>query len=119
MVFSVDSTAYTSRYFNSNTYANQNCINNIGIIDVIDECEMDDYRLEKPISVKIERDYNDWVVSDSITGVYSFGDTIGEAKQNFCFALEDVYKFLSEDFDHLTQINKNTYEYLKSILSEK
>jgi len=111
----------TNRYISGNTYSNQDYVKDWEVIEIINinECKMEEFELITPIPVRLEKDYNDWIASDSITGVYSFGDTREEAKQNFCYALEDVYKFLSEDLNNLTPINKNTYEYLKKILSKK
>jgi predicted RNase H-like HicB family nuclease len=110
----------TGNYFEGSTRSIQNSFNWMLIEMInINECDMEDFKLNTPISVRLEKDYNDWVASDSITGVYSFGNTKEDAKKNFCYSLEDVYKFLSEDLDNLTSINKNTYEYLKNILSKK
>jgi len=111
---------YTDNYLEGSTRSSQDSFN-WGIIEMINinECEMKEFKLNTPISVRLEKDYNDWVASDSITGVYSFGNIKEEAKKNFCYALEDVFKFLSEDLDNLTPINKITYEYLKNILSKK
>lgn len=111
---------YTNNYLEGSTRSSQDSFD-WGIIEMINinECEMEEFKLNTPISVRFEKDCGDWVASDSITGVYSFGNTKEEAKKNFCYALEDVYKFLSGDLDNLTQINKNTYEYLKNILSKK
>jgi len=110
----------TNIYKRGFTHSSQDYISHWEVVEMIEinEYEMEEFILKTPISIRLERDYNDWVASDSITGVYSFGNTREEAKKNFCYALEDVYKFLSED-DNLTPINKNTYEYLKNILSKK
>ncbi|MBM3708999.1 MAG: hypothetical protein FJW61_01055 [Actinobacteria bacterium] len=110
---------YTGNYTNGETYTNQNYLKNPETIEIIYECEIEDFRLNIPIAVRLERDHNDWAASDSITGIYSFGDTPEEAKKNFCYALEDVYKFLLEDGDNLTILNRNTLEYLEKILSKK
>lgn len=112
---------YTGNYINGSTLSNQNYVTNWGIIEMIDinECEMEEFKINTPISVKLEKDYGDWIASDSITGIYSFGNTPGEAKKNYCYAIEEVYNFLSEDKQNLTPINEKTLEYLDKILSKK
>ena len=111
---------YTHKYIEGSTRSSQDSFN-WGIIEMINinECEMEEFKLNTPISVRLEKDYNDWVASDSFTGVYSFGNTKEEAKKNFCYALEDVFKFFSVDLDNLNSVNKDTYEYLKNVLSKK
>lgn len=108
---------YTKNYVRGLTSTNQIYLKKYPMIEIIYECVIKDFRLNTSIAVKIEQDYNDYAVYDSFTGIYSFGDTIDEAKINFCHALEDVYKHLLDDENNLNSISKNTLDYLKSILS--
>lgn len=119
MNLSIGFTDYTKNYVGGLTSTNQIYLKKYPIVELIYECDIKDFRLNTPIAVEIEQDYNDYAVYDSITGIYSFGDTINEAKINFCHTLEDVYKFLLDDIENLTPISKNTLNYLKKILSRK
>jgi predicted RNase H-like HicB family nuclease len=110
---------FTENYAEFSTYANEAYVKRGPMIDIIYECEISNYKLIAPISVTIEPDHNDFVAHDSLTGIYSFGDTAEEAKINFCYSLEDVYEFLLEDSENLTQLNKDTLSYLNKILIRK
>lgn len=112
-------TNYTKNYVGGLTSTNQTYLKKYPMVETIYECDIKDFRLNTPIDVEIEQDYNDYAVYDSYTGIYSFGDTIDEAKINFCYALEDVYKHLLDDEKNLNSISKNTLDYLKSILSPR
>lgn len=109
----------TGNYVKGYTSTNQIYIDRYPIIEIIDKCDIADFKLNTPIFVRIEPDYNDFAIYDSFTGIYSFGSTISEAKENFCTTLEDTYKFLLEDIENLSPINKSTLDYLEEILSRK
>ncbi|MBU4293517.1 MAG: hypothetical protein KJ770_05650 [Actinobacteria bacterium] len=119
MNIALNTVNYTANYVRGYTYTNQDYVKRYPMIEIIYECDMEDFKLNTPIAVSLEQDYNDWAAYDSITGIYSFGDTQEEAKKNFCYAMEDVYKFLLDDVRHLTPLNKNTLNYLEKILSRK
>ena len=110
---------FTEDYVELSAYTDQAYVERGPMIDIIYECDISNYKLIAPISVTIEPDHNDFVAHDSRTGVYSFGDTAEEAKMNFCYSLEDVYEFLLEDSENLTQLNKDTLSYLNKILIRK
>lgn len=109
----------TADFISSITFADQAYTERAKIIDIIYQCDIEDCKLIKPIAVNIEKDYNDYSVSDPITGIYSFGDTENSAKLNFCYAMENVFFFLLEDYKNLTPTNKKTLDYLKKKLCRK
>jgi len=109
----------TASFISGTTYADQAYTERSKMIDIIYQCDIEDYKLIKPIPVIVEEDYNDYVVSDPMSGIYSFGDTEIRAKINFCHAMENVYQFLLEDSKNLTPINKETLKYLNKILSTR
>ena len=93
---------------------------NMGEFSIVkNKCDIADFKLNTPIFVRVEPDYNDYAIYDSFTGIYSFVSTISEAKENFCATLEDTYKFLLEDIENLSPINKKTLYYLAEILTRK
>lgn len=119
MNFAIELVDFTANYIEGSTCADQAYVKRNPIIEIIDECDIGNYKLISPISVIIEPDHNDFVVHNSHTGIYSFGDTPEEAKMNFCYSLEDVYEFLLEDIENLTPLNKDTLSYLNEILTRK
>ena len=109
----------TADFISGTTYADQAYTERAKMIDIIYQCDIEDCKLIKPIAINIEKDYDDYAVSDPISGIYSFGDTEIKAKINFCYAMENVYHFLVEDSENLTSVNKETLNYLNKILSRK
>jgi predicted RNase H-like HicB family nuclease len=109
----------TANFISGVTYTDKAYTKRAKMIDIIYQQNIEDCKLIKPISVNIERDYEDYVVSDSRSGIYSFGYTEEEAKANFCYAMENVFFFLLEDNKNLTLENRKTLNYLKKILRRK
>lgn len=82
--------------------------------------DSDELQLKQPLYVSVEQDEDGTVIISSMDlGIFGYGDTEYEAKQDFVRAIEDLYFNLKDEQDNLHKSALGHWEFMKKIIQGK
>ena len=87
--------------------------------DINDVFMASDYELLNVVHITIEKDGNQFIVSDDKVDMFGVGGTIDEAKIDFELSLGEYYESLTEDEEHLHDHLKEHLSYLIKLLKPR